>query len=136
MPAFNFMKTFAPALRSGQKPTTFRADRRDGRPPAKVGDKAYLYTGMRTKSCERLAVHPVVSVKKAMITCKQIENERLYSLYIDGLPVSSEVAMDEIARLDGFCNWQEMVTFFDKTHGMPFSGWYIAWDPARRLDTN
>jgi hypothetical protein len=50
MPAYNFQKQFAPAVERGEKLCTIR------RKAPKVGDKAYLYTGMRTKACRPLGV--------------------------------------------------------------------------------
>lgn len=62
MPSLNFKKQFAPMIKEGLKPEnertgrikrqTIRAYRKDGRNPH-PGDVLHLFTGMRTKSCER-----------------------------------------------------------------------------------
>ena len=53
MPALNFKKQFAEKVETGEKRQTVRAKRKRA---FVVGDKLYLYTGMRTKYCRKLAV--------------------------------------------------------------------------------
>jgi hypothetical protein len=51
MVAYNFQKTFAPLVESGQKRQTLRFPRRrDARP----GEPLQLFTGQRTKYCRKL----------------------------------------------------------------------------------
>jgi hypothetical protein len=40
----------------------------------------------------------------------------------------SDQALNEFAIADGFNNWQELVEFFESTHGLPFTGVLIQWD--------
>jgi hypothetical protein len=35
--------------------------------------------------------------------------------------------LDAFAKSDGFLNWQEMVSWFQTTHGLPFEGHLIMW---------
>lgn len=34
---------------------------------------------------------------------------------------------DDFARADGFKDYDDMMGWFEKTHGLPFYGWLIAW---------
>ncbi len=51
MPSLNFEKQFVPLIESGQKRQTIRVERKN---PIKVGDKLYLFSGLRTKYCYRI----------------------------------------------------------------------------------
>jgi len=52
MPAYNFKSQFAQPIESGRKRQTIRPRRKR---PTRPGDKLYLYMGMRTKACRKLA---------------------------------------------------------------------------------
>ena len=78
MPAFNFHARFADDIEAGRKPCTIRADRKDGRAPARVGDRAILYTGMRTKSCRCLGNSTVTAVRRVLIIPRQGEAPAVY----------------------------------------------------------
>jgi len=124
MPAFNFQKQFAPAVESGEKRQTIRAHRKDGRIPAKRGDTLALYTGMRTKACRKLID----------ATCTAVLPIEIQSAVVrigDGCIRFGEDGrdLDEFARADGFSDWFEMSSWFLKTHGTPFSGHLIRWEP-------
>ena len=125
MPALNFKKQFAPKVRSGEKRQTIRARRRDGCDP-KPGDKLYLYTGMRTKVCERLAVtecatsQPVVIGKDFL----SIDDVELFSY-----------EREVVAKNDGFATFHEMAAWFDDIHGLPFAGLMIRWHPIETLSS-
>lgn len=118
MPALNFQKKFAPDVKSGKKKQTIRLKRKN---PIKEGDTLYLYTGMRTKSCEKLRE----------VKCDGVLDFKIYG---DGLtfeigqtPVHHNDSMNRIAIADGFKDWREMVQWFSKTHGLPFEGDLILW---------
>lgn len=53
MPAYNFKKEFRQKILRGEKRTTIRRRRKR---PTQVGNLLYLYIGMRTKQCKRIAV--------------------------------------------------------------------------------
>ena len=122
MPALNFQRQFATAVESGEKRQTIRAYRKGGRDP-KPGDTLYLYTGMRTKQCRRLCV----------VRCLSADPVRIDALGYDRLPHSLHgdrregPSPDSFARRDGFANFAEMRDWFQKTHGLPFSGLRISW---------
>ena len=54
MPAINFKAQFADAVEQGRKRQAIRAERKDNRPPCKLGDTLSLYTGLRTKATRKL----------------------------------------------------------------------------------
>lgn len=119
MPALSYQKQFAPLVESGQKRQTIRARRKR---PFKRGDRLYHYTGMRTKSCRKLG-------------------ESLCTLAVDIVINEMGVRFEEhvsgpdradIARADGFANFNELLTWFNKTHGLPFEGQLIRWEKIER----
>lgn len=118
MPALNFQKQFAPDVKSGKKRQTIRAPRKN---PIKEGDTLYLYTGMRTKQCEKLKEVECTGVVDFRIIANgagcTVGQHSLY--YLDQL--------DSIADADGFLDWFEMVKWFSQTHGLPFEGNLILW---------
>jgi hypothetical protein len=117
MPAFNFRKQFAPAVERGEKRQTIRAKREDGRNPH-IGDKLYLYTGMRTKSCRKLGEAICKTVRQITITETGIwiDGNRLYA---------AEIAI--LAGKDGFKGVSSFIDFFRKTHDLPFEGLLYKW---------
>lgn len=125
MPALNFKAQFAPLVESGEKCQTIRAYRKDKRDP-RVGDTLYLYTGMRTKQCRNLGTVRCSSVTQFKIlhgfdqwvAMKQIGNV---------LKRFCGESADTLAIDDGFEDFAEMCTWFDKTHGLPFEGLLIRW---------
>jgi len=119
MAAYNFMKRFAPLVESGEKQQTIRAERKDGRRPH-VGETLYLYTGMRTKKCQKLLKTTCTSVDDIMILKSSI-------LILPNWLNADE--MDGLARADGFENAEQFFDFFQKEHGLPFRGLLIKWEP-------
>lgn len=113
MPSLNFQKQFAPLVESGDKPHTIRAKRKH---PIKQGDTLYLYTGLRTKKARRLKVAKCTAVLPISITR-------------DGVEIYPPVDKEELAKKDGFKSFDEMASWFDKTHGLPFNGDLICWNP-------
>ena len=121
MPALNFNKRFVPSVELGLydqenpkgKRQTIRAGSR-----FTFGDRIYLYTGMRTKQCRKLGestakiVLPIrLSSSGGVLAGKRIDFEEL----------------TRIAKKDGFLTATEMLDWFEKTHGLPFSGQLIRW---------
>lgn len=143
MPALNFMKQFAGAVESGEKRQTIRAFRKDGR-DVKAGDKLYLYTGMRTKGCRKLGEAVCVSVSRLQLLSRHAASGNVNLLY--GAPAkrsgfdrffiasskghgNSRGRFTRLAKADGFSDIDEMVSWFEKTHGLPFEGLLIKWGP-------
>lgn len=118
MPAINFKKEFAVAVEHGLKHQTIRAPRRDGRPTATIGATLFLYTGMRSNSCRKLAEAVCTNTSQIVIT------ENPYRVIVNG----AEVVDDEaFAVADGFDSAMEFYDFFDDVHGLPFEGVLIEW---------
>lgn len=115
MPAYNFQYQFAAAVKHQLKRSTIRAKRKN-RP--RVGQTAYCYTGMRTKSCYLLGRWIIREVRDINILSEGV--------LLDGGALSNR-DLDKLARLDGFLNWPDMAMWFDKTHGLPFHGDLIIW---------
>ena len=118
MPALNFKKEFAPMVESGEKRTTIRALRKDGRNP-RPGQTLYLYMGMRTKGCRKLGEAICKSVAQLSIE----ENLDVY-IGVNYLPLFKII---DLAKKDGFNNVSNFYQFFKKTHGLPFYGLLIKW---------
>lgn len=117
MVAYNFKGQFADAVESGQKSRTIRAPRKDGRLP-EPGAVLQLYTGMRTKSCRKLADAICTGVQSVEITDDY--------LAVGGWRLPSGDAQ-KFAEKDGFKSASQMRDFFKSEHGLPFSGWLIKW---------
>jgi len=124
MPAYNFKKEFADQVESGSKTQTIRKKRKR---PTVVGDKIFLYTGMRTKECRPLGEGEVFAVDEFTLFNHmkyRIGNEVCVAVY-------PENGM-RLAQDDGFETWEEFVTFFDSTYGLPFEGEIIHWTPRKK----
>lgn len=119
MAALNFQKQFAEEVEIGRKRQTIRAPRKDDRPHCRVGGPLTLYTGMRTKACRKLGDAVCTARKHVFMDgCR---------LFVDGESIRDD---DEFARRDGFENASAMYEWFGKTHGLPFVGTLIEWEPA------
>ena len=116
MVALNFKKQFADKVRAMEKRQTIRAYRSTGNPYA--GCQLQLYTGMRTKSCEKLS--EVKCARTSMILIKE-----------NGIEIQGEkITRDEekaLAKKDGFKTAHEFRAFFRNTYGLPFIGQLIEW---------
>ena len=129
MPALNFEKRFAEPVRLGLiDPHATGAKTQTVRPiwkrPIKPDDVLYLYTGMRTKRCEKLGE----------AVCLHIQHIQIYigcfTLKYQHGVLNEYGALDNLncfAQKDGFWNWQEMQDWFQKRYGLPFSGVLIEW---------
>lgn len=117
MVAYNFKKQFAPAVKSGCKLQTIRAMRKRHAMP---GEAIQLYTGMRTKSCQKL-ISPDP-------TCKAIRPIKITvdSVWVDGV-ILLRHEVERLAIADGFDGIPDFMRFFKETHGLPFEGVLIEW---------
>lgn len=115
MVAYNFQAQFAPAVESGQKRRTIRAEGK--RKHAQAGDALQLYTGMRQPGCRLLAR----SVCTVSTYCAIRE---------DGVTLGNHPRedVDDFARADGFRDFEHMKAWFREAHGLPFIGRLIEWD--------
>jgi len=118
MVAYNFKKEFARAVETGEKRQTIRpvGKRRHAEP----GDKLQLYVGMRTKGCRKLrdaVCHDACRIR--------IEHDKVFTFRPQEIFLGDE--LESLARQDGFLDWAAMRDWFEKTHGLPFSGVMIRW---------
>lgn len=129
MPAYNFQKQFADAVRSGKKGQTVRPKRKR---QTKSGDRLVLYTGMRTKSCEKLLE----------TTCKEVLPLEIHvnRLILDGKNLSFNDAVS-FAQADGFTSLGMFIKFFIEKYklrdGKPLSNMeVIRWVIPQECDNN
>jgi len=106
----NFKAQFAEPVRSGEKRQTIRPR---GQRRAKVGDTLYLFTGMRTKHCERLRNEKCLVAVPIDIDTR---TNTLYGNFLTGQPMNTH-DMLLIEKLDGFKNSAEFFAFFRKQYG-------------------
>lgn len=119
MPLLSF-SVFKDKILSGAKRRTIRAPRKI---PIKVGDTLYMWWKSRSpKEKEKLGESTCIRVSPIKIEKKFTLCPDLSAIYRD---------IDEFAQADGFDNWQQMIEFFDKTHGLPFTGVLIEWDSIK-----
>ena len=107
MPAYNFQARFASLILSGEKCTTIR-----GR-EAKVGGIAHLFTGMRTKACQRLGQSEIVHCAPILLAYDRHNDEPLIKLDATFLTTAQQ---DELTVQDGFTRTREMLAWFKKTY--------------------
>jgi hypothetical protein len=120
MVAYNFQARFATVVEGGAKTSTIRAIGK--RRHARAGDCLQLYIGQRTISCRKL--------REAM--CSAV---RVIDIETDRIIVAGDVArlgvdavyVEALAQQEGFADAEEMVAWFEATHGLPFSGLLIEW---------
>jgi len=121
MPLVSF-SLFMDKILSGAKRHTIRAPRKI---PIKVGDKLYMWWKSRSPQREKLG--EANCIKTTPITIQKTNAILTY-------PDSGDyeiVHLDKFAQADGFDNWQQMIEFFENTHGLPFTGDLIEWDSIK-----
>lgn len=125
MPALSFNSRFASLVESGRKTQTIRAPRKR---PIVVGDRLYLYTGMRTEACRKLGEGLVERVELIHLDRRgsSVGAEHPNPMRGSGVWLT-ESALDRLARADGFAGRKELLDWFDETHGLPFTGSLIRW---------
>ena len=151
MPAYSFQSRFVPFVKDGSKTHTIRNRRRY---PAKIGSTCYLYSGLRTKWCQKIGTG--VCVKTFSIAIYQygvvfyprlLEDTELEAARISPfdplLPIAQVLSIQECDRLawaDGFRPdgstsqnpggaFNLMIRFWNQTHSLPWAGDIIYWQP-------
>lgn len=126
MPAINFHAQFADAVKRGEKRQTIRA--RGKRNPPRVGDPLFLYTGMRTAACRKLATVACASVTPITIEAdrRRVKMPREFgnSARWDELDAAE---IEQLARDDGFADVAAFFEWFRANHGKTMSGFLIRW---------
>lgn len=129
MVALSFKSAFVDDIEEGRKRRTIRQVRKAGNPVP--GKPLQLYTGMRTKACEKIKDAVCTRVRPVVIehTGITLEGRRLYAgdapAYQGG--VDPEHYDGDFARADGFDCFGDMAEFFEKEYGLPFAGQLIEW---------
>ena len=144
MPALNFQKQFAAAVESGEKRQTIRKQRKH---PIKLGDKLYLFTGQRTKWCRRVVVRRAVEVIRRVVKglprghvveCTGVTPVKIEPghVWLQDLRIAGGGGrwrrllvhdLQLFAEDDGFVLAEELLDWFERTHGLPFEGVLIRW---------
>ena len=121
MTAISF-SVFKDKIISGKKRQTIRKVRKN---PIREGMDLELYWWQRSPNNEFLG----------KTTCLKVTEITIHRNHIDYLDsrgyksrISSVYGLLNFALNDGFSNWDELVTFFVDTHGLPFTGSLIEWD--------
>lgn len=136
MPSLSFQKQFVPGIRAmldkdyatrlkiKPKTTTIRSTRKR---PFKKGDKLFLFSGLRTKYCHKLG--EVICLKTESIEIYEFPFGPFNSIMfkIDGSTLSKS-QIQNIAFGDGFEKSEDMIDWFRKNHGFPFTGQRIHMD--------
>ncbi len=126
-----FQPRFEPLIRCGAKWQTCRLHRRDGKPRARVAETVSLrvWSGLPYRSKQR-------EIAQAVITeVESIQIERNGVSFGDGtlrawwvgVGTKNEHYLEYFAKRDGFDSFGQLVEWFQKTHGLPFSGSCIEW---------
>ncbi|MFN3994860.1 MAG: hypothetical protein ACK4IU_18360 [Tabrizicola flagellatus] len=130
MVAYSFQPRFIEPIRQGFKTQTIRAigQRRHARP----GELLQLYSGMRTRHCERILPDtPCLEVMQVEIQFRAGEIARIVT---DGAPIRD---LDAFALRDGFADAVDMSAFWRDHHpqvtSAGFNGVLIEW--ARPAET-
>lgn len=121
MAAYNFKKQFAELVRSGKKNCTMRQRRKNGYVPT-PGEKITLYTGMRSKGCEKLRTVTVHSVRPVNI---ELDGEYT-KVMLDGTPLGWDETV-ALAKRDGFSSVAEFRGFFRSQYGTQANLYLIEW---------
>lgn len=129
-PQLNFQKQFADDVEHGRKLQTIRAYRKDKRDP-KPGDTLYLFTGQRTKQSRRLGERICTLIQPVHIALGSVG---LGDINHIGKPshftILGSSMLQGFAQDDGFENFRAMTDWFQRAHGLPFTGQLTSWDPA------
>jgi hypothetical protein len=125
MALLGFKKCFALNVQLGKKRQSIRAKRKH---PIKVGERLYLYTGLRTKAARKLGEGVAIFVEEIKIEQCNAGGEHLTSVEVAGqrlLPTE----ITELAIADGFPDAVAFLKFFAEEHTGDFVGDLIKWKP-------
>lgn len=138
MVAYSFKQFFAAQIDAGVKRQTVRADRKRH---ARPGEMLQLYTGMRTRNCQKIGPDRIcIGVERIIIERRAVE---ITGIEINGARLSAD-EIEEFSRTDGFdpdhlkgaagldshlASWN-MAMFWSLNHpgDQTFEGVLIRWD--------
>ncbi len=117
---------FIDKILSGEKLQTIRKAGKKW-DKVKVGDKLTLYTGLRTKECQKLGEAEVESVEDIDIEIG------FFGSFVDWCGMeATEDEVREIAKADGFDCIRDFLAFFRDHYGDNFKGKIIKWKNFRK----
>lgn len=145
----SFQDQFVPKIQDGTKPFSIRAFRKDRYIP-KPGEKLFMYHGSRYVQGKRPRVFPEgmepevsfvgeIKITPSMTKIKEISAHshlqipidrriiRRFEKYCPHRVLYEIINPDKFAALDGFDSFADQLAFFQKYHGLPFSGIIIFW---------
>lgn len=129
MVALSFKPEFVIAIDAGEKRRTIRQVRKVGNP--EPGKPLQLYTGMRTKDCEKIRDATCTRVRPVTICHMGVKLDGRNLLAGDAPAYQGgpdpEGWDGDFARADGFDSFAEMAEFFERQYGLPFHGQLIEW---------
>ncbi len=114
-----FQPRFAELVAAGTKRQTIRLVRRSTIRPIRVGDELSLrrWSGAPYRSKQIVLRHEI---------CRHVEEIKLWrNNFRMGKNYAEDV--DNFAADDGFADYAEMMDWFERTHGLPFTGVLIGW---------
>lgn len=134
MAGLGFKKQFGPKILDGSKVGTIRANRKR---PIKVGERLYLFTGMRTKNCQRIGEKTALHVVPIKLLPQPSNGADVRVIYGGGDEsaiagrLATRTELDHFAVGDGFASWDDLCAFWHKEHPESktewFSGTWILW---------
>lgn len=120
MPAYNFQKQFVPMILKGIKHTTIRRKRKYA---TEAGDLIYIFIGLRTSSCIKIAEARIVDVSPIIIYPFEFRTK------LDGVFVSPALDLRN-AQKDGFPDLTSYYRFFQRYKRDVLDDFeVITWDP-------
>jgi hypothetical protein len=124
MVAYSFQPQFVPKLQAGEKSQTIRAVGRKRH--ARPGEMVQIYTGMRTKHCQKLFQSECLSTSAVLIFPDR-------TVQVDDRTLDEQEKAD-LAVADGFTDFDQFMEFFgqnfshrDKAENIPFDGILVKW---------
>ena len=104
-----FKKRFVEPILIGTKVHTMRKDRRV---QPKIGERLYMYTGLRTSSCQK------ITDKEILISTQRVHIKGSLNLGVAGMNVwidgrnLSNIEINEFVKFDGFTDQTDFASFW------------------------
>ena len=131
-----FMFSFVPKLRSGTKTQTIRplpSRAQDLPQESDIIDARHWFAKPYRSPQMAILTARITRVRRVEIHANEIRigmpNGELIGSW-NATNVTGAKQMESIAKADGFDSWAHLATWFRATHGLPFEGILIEWDPT------
>ena len=119
MTVIMFKPEFVEKVRDGSKPHTIRPFRK-GR-QIEVGDKLSLrYWSGKPYRSKQVVIREVVCTRSSDVIIAKIK-------FVARGSEMRRLERDALAIADGFSSYDELLAWFEATHGLPFEGRLIEW---------